>query len=330
MNKESATEPTAFEVTFTIGDVCYQYGFSMTQQRIISEHLLVYKAFKPQRWFERHFDAEHGEDLYEFGTGLKGAKHLWEGAPRPNALFLSMAVQLNSEALRPIFDWFALSLVIFNEQSQLNPHASIQMLKQPGGKQRMCDFLMAADIRIADIEVVTRQVQGQTVHLDMATGKTKLRNEEVEEHQFRFSHRTEGGDAVFDLMDESNGTRNLMFLAGPILDILKKGITLVVDDLDTSLHTLLLRQIVRLFHQPHANTNGAQLLFTTHDTSLLDAPDLFRRDQIWFVEKNMEQASSLVPLSDFSPRKNEALERGYLQGRYGGVPFLEHSTELTH
>lgn len=330
LDKESATEPTAFEVTFTIGEVRYQYGFSMTQQRIVSEHLLVYKAFKPQRWFERHFDAERGEDVYEFGAGLKGAKHLWEGATRPNALFLSMAVQLNSEALRPIFDWFAHSLVIFNEQSQLNPQASIQMLKQPDGKQRMCDFLMAADISIADIEVVTRQVQGQTVHFDMAAGKTELRNEEVEEHQFRFSHRTEDGDAVFDLMDESNGTRNLMFLAGPILGILKKGITLVVDELDTSLHTLLVRQIVRLFHQPHANTSGAQLLFTTHDTSLLDAPDLFRRDQVWFVEKDMEQASSLVPLSDFSPRKNEALERGYLLGRYGGVPFLDHSSGLTH
>ncbi|MES2260570.1 MAG: ATP-binding protein [Pseudomonadota bacterium] len=325
LDKDSATEPTSFEVTFTIDDVRYQYGFAMTQQRIVSEHLLVYKAFKPQRWFERHFDQKRGEDVYEFGTGLKGSKNLWEGVTRPNALFLSMAVLLNSDALRPVFDWFAHKLVIYNEQSQLNPQASINMLKQPDGKQRMCDFLAAADISIADIEVVPRQVQGQAVHFDLPAGKTELRSEEIEEDQLRLSHRTEDGDAVFDLMDESNGTRNLVYLAGPILGILQKGMTLVVDEIDTSLHTLLVRQIVRLFHRPHVNANGAQLIFTTHDTSLLDAPDLFRRDQIWFAEKDLDQASSLVSLSDFSPRKNEALERGYLFGRYGGVPFLDQA-----
>ena len=128
---------------------------------------------------------------------------------------------------------------------------------------------------------------------------------------------------MFDLQDESNGTRNLLFLAGPVLDILKKGQTLVIDELDTSLHTLLVRELVRLFHRPDINAEGAQLLFTTHNTSLLDAPDLFRRDQVWFVEKNKDQSSTLVSLHEFSPRKNEALERGYLMGRYGGIPFLD-------
>ena len=161
-------------------------------------------------------------------------------------------------------------------------------------------------------------------------GKTEVRSEEIEEHRIRFHHITDQGKAVFDLMDESNGTRNLMFLAGPVLDILGKGLTLVIDELDTSLHTLLVRELVRLFHCPEINTGGAQLIFTTHDTSLLDAPDLFRRDQVWFVEKDQDQASTLVSLSEFSPRKNEALERGYLMGRYGGVPFLSHTLGLKH
>lgn len=317
-----ASQPTKFEVTFILDDVRYQYGFAMTPQRIVSEHLLVYKAFKPQRWFERHFDEESGKDVYDFGPGLKGAKNLWEGATRSNALFLSMAVQLNSDALRPVFDWFSSGLVIFNEQAQLSPQTSLQMLKQAEGRKQICEFLTAADISIADIEVVTRKVPGQAVHFDLVAGKTEVRSEEVEEHQLRFSHATEQGRAVFDLMDESSGTRNLLFLTGPVLDILKKGLTLVIDELDTSLHTLLVRELVRLFHRPEVNTGGAQLIFTTHDTSLLDAPDLFRRDQVWFVEKDKGQASTLVALSEFSPRKNEALERGYLMGRYGGVPFL--------
>ncbi len=330
LDAESADQPTEFEVTFILDGIRYQYGFAMTTQRIVSEHLLVYKAFKPQRWFDRHFDESTGKDVYDFGPGLKGPKNLWEGATRPNALFLSMAVQLNSEALRPVFGWFAGGLVILNEQAPLGPQVSIQMLKQAEGRKQICDFLSAADISIADIEVVTRKVPGQAVHFDLAAGKTEVRSEEMEEHQLRFSHVTEQGRALFDLMDESNGTRNLLFLAGPVMDILRKGLTLVIDELDTSLHTLLVRELVRLFHCPDVNTGGAQLIFTTHDSSLLDAQNLFRRDQVWFVEKDRDQVSALVSLSEFSPRKNEALERGYLMGRYGAVPFLDHALGLKH
>lgn len=330
LDDASVGQPTEFEVTFLLDGVRYQYGFAMTPQRIVSEHLLVYKAFKPQRWFERRFDVDSGKDDYTFGPGLKGAKHLWEGATRPNALFLSMAVQLNSEALRPVFDWFVGHLIIINEQTPLSLEFSIQMLKQADGRRQICEFMRAADISIADIEVITRKVPGQAVHVDLVAGKTEVRPEEREENQLHFSHVTAQGQAVFDVADESSGTRNLLFLAGPVLDILQKGLTLVIDELDTSLHPLLVRELVRLFHRPEVNTGGAQLIFTTHDTALLDAAGLFRRDQVWFVEKDAEQASTLVALAEFSPRKNEALERGYLQGRYGGVPFLHHALGLKY
>lgn len=318
----SASQPTEFEVTFILDGVRYQYGFALTPERIVSEYLLVYKAFKPQRWFDRNFDPETGKDRYEFGPGLKGQKNVWENTTRPNSLFLSMAVQLNSEQLRPVFDWFVNRLVIFNEITPLSPQFSVQMLRKEEGKQAICDFLSAADISIADIDVITRKVQGQAVHFDLVAGKAEVRNEEVEENELRFLHVTEKGRAVFGLQDESNGTRNLLSITGPVLDILSKGLTLVVDELDTSLHTLLVRRLVRLFHTPELNRKGAQLVFTTHDTALLDADGLFRRDQIWFVEKDREQASTLYALADFSPRKNEALERGYLMGRYGALPFL--------
>ena len=324
LDAASGSKPTEFEVTFIIDGVRYQYGFAMTSQRIVSEHLLVYKAFKPQRWFARHFDAEIGKDVYDFGSGLKGAKNLWEGATRPNALFLSMAVQLNSDTLRPVFDWFGNRLVIFNEQSQLSPQFSMKMLKQEAQRKAICEFLYAADVSIADIEITTKQAMVHTINFDLATGKREESASEQPVDEIKFHHVTEHGKAVFDLADESGGTRNLLFLTGPILDILNKGQTLVVDELDTSLHTLLVQALVRLFHRPEVNTGGAQLIFTTHDTSLLDAYGLFRRDQIWFVEKRPDQSSSLYPLLDFSPRKNEALERGYLQGRYGALPFLSN------
>ncbi len=324
LDATSSHLPTEFEVTFILDGVRYQYGFAMNSQRIVNEQLLVYKAFKPQRWFERHFDAESGKDVYEFGPSLKGAKSLWEGATRPNALFLSMAVQLNSEALLPVFDWFANRLVIFNEQSPLSPQFSLQMLKQESQRRTICEFLRAADISITDIEVATEQRMVHTIKFDLATGKREETASEQAVEEVKFHHVTEHGEAVFDLMDESSGTRNLLFLTGPILDILNKRLTLVVDELDTSLHTLLVQALVRLFHRPEVNTGGAQLIFTTHDTSLLDAYGLFRRDQVWFVEKRPDQSSSLYPLLDFSPRKNEALERGYLQGRYGALPFLRN------
>lgn len=326
----SVGQPSEFEVTFLNDGVRYQYGFAMTTQRIVSEHLLVYKSFKPQHWFTRRFDADTSKDIYDFGHGLKGPKNLWEGATRPNALFLSMAVQLNSESLRPLFDWFLNHLVIFNEQAQLSPQMSIELLKKADGRKEICNFLSSADISIADIDVETRKVPGQAIHFDLMAGKTEVRSEEMEEHKVLFHHVTEQGKAVFDIMDESNGTRNLLFLAAPVLNILNKGLTLVIDELDNSLHTLLVRELVRLFHRPEINTGGAQLIFTTHDTSLLDAPNLFRRDQVWFVEKDRDQTSTLVSLSEFSPRKNEALERGYLMGRYGGVPFLDHTLGLKH
>ena len=324
LDATSASQPTEFEVTFTLDGVRYQYGFAMNTQRIVSEQLLVYKAFKPQRWFERRFDAESGKDVYEYGPSLRGAKSLWEGATLPNMLFLSRAVNLNSETLRPVFDWFANRLVILNEQTPLSPQFSVQMLKQEAKRKAICEFLRAADISIANIEVATKQAMVHTINVDLATGKREESASEQAVDEVKFHHITEHGKAVFDLIDESSGTRNLLFLTGPILDILDKGLILVVDELDTSLHTLLVQALVRLFHRPEVNTGGAQVIFTTHDTSLLDAYGMFRRDQIWFVEKRPDQSSSLYPLLDFSPRKNEALERGYLQGRYGALPFLRN------
>ena len=322
LDSESKHQPTEFEVTFILDGVRYQYGFAMTTNRIVSETLLVYRAFKPQRWFDRRFDPESGKDIYHLGSGLKGAKSLWEGATRPNALFLSTAAQLNSDALRPIFDWFANGLVIFNEHTQLSLDFSVQMLKHQDRRKTICDFLRAADISISDIEVATKQARVHSFRFDLATGKREENDGEQSVDELRFHHETEQGKAIFDLRDESNGTRNLLSLAGPLLDILSKGIVLIVDELDTSLHTLLVQAIVHLFHQPEVNAGGAQLLFTTHDTALLGAYGLFRRDQIWLVDKGSEQSSTLYPLTDFGARKNEALERGYLQGRYGAVPFL--------
>lgn len=322
LNAETSMQPTEFDITLILEGVRHQYGFVINSQRIVSEYLLVYKSSKPQQWFKRDYDPVTEKYLYEFSSSLKGQKNVWESVTRSNSLFLSMAVQLNSEQLRPLFDWFEKGIIIVNEVVRLNPQFSIDMLKDQKGKQAICNFLSTADISITDINIVTKTVPSHTFRFDGNGGNPDVQKDNMEVNELSFLHKTENGEAVFNLDDESTGTRTLLFLAGPIMDILENGRALVVDELDNSLHPLLVRRLVELFHSSELNPKGAQLIFSTHDTSLLN-PELFRRDQIWFVTKNSAQESTLYPLSDFSPRKNEAIEHGYLIGRYGALPFFD-------
>jgi AAA15 family ATPase/GTPase len=141
-----------------------------------------------------------------------------------------------------------------------------------------------------------------------------------------FKHQSAEGPVGLSLNQQSRGTQAWFSLAGPILGTLDLGSLLCIDELDASLHPYLAREVIRLFQDPKKNPNDAQLLFNTHDTTLLGnllgEPGL-HRDQIWFVEKDQEGASHLYPLTDFKPRKFENVERGYLQGRYGAIPFIE-------
>ncbi len=313
-------EPTLFEATFVINGIRYQYGFEFKPHRIVSEWLLVYEKSKPQQWFSRKYSSENNEEHFSFGPRLRGQKHVWQGATRPNALFLSTAIQLNSEHLQPIFQWFSSSLNIALNGGILPPDYSIQMFDQNRGAS-ISHILKAADIGISDISLEKKKSKRHEMQLDFATGQVKSNASEGDVLVPKFRHRLAGFEVDFDFGDESQGTQKLFSLAGPILNIIENGHVLLVDELDGSLHPLLVRRLVEMFQDPAVNTKGAQLVFSTHDSSLLDHT-LFRRDQIWFAEKDKDQAASLSPLSSFSPRKNEAFERGYLTGRYGGIPIL--------
>ncbi|MDR0701022.1 MAG: ATP-binding protein [Azoarcus sp.] len=320
LDEESSAQPSEFKVTFILDGVRHQYGFAMTQQRIVTERLLVYKTVKPQCWFDRRFDESAGKDIYTFSPHLKGAKSVWEEATRPDALFLSTAKQLNSKALKPVFDWFKLNLFAFDEYRPINKQRSIKELMQDEDERRwLCDFLSPADTGITNIEVDKDHPINNPITTD---SKEKIQIKEVEGQQLLFTHTAGQNQEVFNLWDESSGTRRLFFLAGYVRKVLRRGGIFVMDELDTSLHPHLVRELVRLFYRPETNAGGAQLIFTTHNTSLLEDDALFRRDQIWLVEKKADQSSTLYSLLEFSPRKNEAIGRGYLQGRYGAVPIF--------
>jgi AAA15 family ATPase/GTPase len=314
-------EPSRFEITIGLNGVRYQYGFELTPKKITAEWLLVYQTSKPQRWFIRESDPKTNEDKYEFSSFLVGQKRTWQEATHSNALFLSRAVQLNSEQLQPLVEWFSKSLVPLMEGGSIPFHYSTAKLQDPAGQQAVRSLLEAADISIAEINAVRQKAVTQTINFDFQTGKSNTLTSEGELVVPKFKHVHGKITAEFELGDESQGTQKLFSLAGPLLDILKEGKVLVIDELDRSLHPLLVRQIINAFQNAAPKDSTAQLIFSTHDTSLLDS-ELLRRDQIWLTEKMPDQSSRLVPLAEFSPRKNEALEKGYLGGRYGGIPIL--------
>jgi len=322
LDKDWVAQPTEFEITFLLGGVRHQYGFSLTPERIVDEWLLVYRTAKPQQWFRRTFDQASQSSTFEFSTHLTGPRKLWQETTRPNALFLSTAAQLNSEMIGPVFRWLVEQPIYFAAGLSPLPDLTTQLLQTEVGKRAVRDFLASADISISDVLSVPRQ--GFHQNIMFGPEGTQVTREEREILTPQFVHNTEHGSASFELHEESQGTQRLYALAAPVLDVLKHGRLLIVDELDSSLHPLLVRRLVRMFHQPELNPHGAQLLFTTHDTSLLDRT-LFRRDQIWFTEKDRDQATRLYPLTDFSPRESEAWEKGYLIGRYGAVPFFDES-----
>lgn len=322
LSKTTMQSPSMFEATIAIDGVRYQYGFEATPTRITAEWLLVYQSSKPQVWFDRRYNEKTDQDEFKFGTGLKGNKRIWQEATRPNVLFLSMAIQLNSELLRPLYRWFAEDLIVFLDGAHIPDVFSTQKLEDPAWEKRIRTFLASADIAISNIHVHKMDGFATTFSIDGATGgASEPRVERNEIMRPRFTHVAGDDAAVMDFEDESQGTQKLFALAGPLFDIIQSGKVLVVDELDRSLHALLVRHFIQVFNDPEVNKNGAQLIFSTHDTSQLDA-GILRRDQVWIAEKAGDQSSSLVPLLEFSPRKGEALERGYLKGRYGGVPIL--------
>ena len=317
----SRNQPTTFEVMFLSGGVRYQYGFSATSKIVTEEWLYAWPSGRLQQWFQRN------NDDWKFGDKLTGDKEVWRRATRSDALYLSTAVSLNSEQLKPIFDWFRNTLhVVFS--GTLNNAFSLYQIRE-AGKSGIIDFLQAADLAIADFRVIEEEFQPDMLPANMSseikeqitrelTGKTVA--------ELWLSHDTGDGDPTeLNIHEESHGTQKIFALAGPWLESLQKGHVIVIDELHDNLHPTLVKFLVEQFHNPKVNTSNAQLIFSTHDTSIL-SQDVFRRDQIWFCERNKRQETKLFSLTDYAPRKGvENLERSYLAGRYGALPYCRQT-----
>lgn len=325
LDKLSKEQPGEFEIFFVQDNIRYQYGFAANRMRVTKEWLLAFPEGKAQRWYEREYDANSDNEKWYFGSKFTGRRQLWQEATRKNALFLSTAIQLNNEQLKPVFNWFQNNLTTVLPSDQINLNLSLNQCESEEGCRRIMEFLNSADIGIAGIEIKKIPFKPEMLSPDIPqkirdTFLLEMKGKDLPD--IHFVHKTNTGESVpFRFSDESDGTQRLFAFAGPWLDVLAKGRVIFVDELSSSLHPLIVRFLIGLIQNPEINKHNAQLIFTTHDTSVLDS-DILRRDQVWFVEKDGEQASKLYPLSDFTPRKGEALEKGYLKGRYGALPFI--------
>jgi len=318
-----------FEADFVLDRVHYRYGFSLDSERILEEWLYAFPNRRKRLWFRRDAKAE---EPFEFGKNLRGNNRTIASLTRGNSLFLSAAAENNHEMLLPIHSWFASRLVF---STQANAFMTARLLTDR--KPLVLDLLRLADLGVTDIapkELPNDQVAKIELLIAVLKDRIGASEEELLEglgfSDFRsveLKHSSSGDPAGISLPleMESEGTRTWLSLAGPLLTVLETGSVLCVDELDRSLHPRLALEAIRIFEDPVRNPRNAQLIFNTHDTALLGnllSGSGLRRDEVWFVEKDTAGATHLYPLTDFKPRRDENLERGYLQGRYGAIPFI--------
>lgn len=340
LNNESPNAPCEFEITYLDSEnVRYQYGFHVTTERIVREWLIAYPKGSPRIWFEREYLKQENDPKWHLGKhstswhftpNLKGRNRQIEEVTRQDVLFLSNAVKFDHQQLEKALKWFrqGLHIIDINQRNELfSFYSAVKAKGDERLRDRISHLLEIADFGISGLDIQEKIYTEQDLPQELQSkllGKKGL--------NIYMLHPGQSSNEIrFPIKEESFGTQRFFALSRPLLEALENGRTLFVDELDASLHPKLLRHLIELFHNPQTNPKGAQLIFNTHDTTLLDG-SLFRRDQIWFMEKDREGCSHLYSLLDFSPRQGEALAKGYLIGRYGAIPFLsdEQWMELNH
>jgi AAA15 family ATPase/GTPase len=320
LDSASSNRATVFSVNFITDDVHYQYGFEATNKKIQKEWLNAYpKCARSRRWFYREWN--NAKQQYDWDVKIKGEKKTWQESTRENALFLTTATQLNCKQLLPIQNWFKALIIATGFIGQ----PLTKQKCESSEKSKILDFLRAADFGIKDIEIEETPFDPKVLPELMPHELKEFIIKETKDQpivKIKMIHSTKEGEKItFEFNDESLGTQQFFSLAGPFIEILTKGGIVFYDELERSLHPTLLEFIIKCFHSNRLNKHNAQIVFTTHQISLLGA-GIFRRDQIWFCKRNKDFASSLFPLSDFPTRKEENFERAYLNDLYGALPFI--------
>jgi len=326
LDNETRMEPTQFEIIFISEEVKYQYGFVLNNESILEEWLYAFPEGPAQTWFERNYNGKTEKTDWYFGSKLTGNKKIWSESTRNNALFLSTAIQLNSEQLKPIYDWFNNVFHVLESTARLDPGFTYDLYQEEKYRTEINRFLHVADLDIEELKITEEQFDASKLPEDLPDElKSKLIEDMKDENMldiFSLHKSIQGDDVYFDIKEESDGTKKFLAFIGPWIDTLENGYVLVIDELHDNFHPLMVRFLIELFHSSETNPKNAQLIFTSHETSVM-TQEIFRRDQIWFCEKK-NKATELYSLAEFKPRKGVTdLEKSYFSGRYGALPYFK-------
>ncbi|MCJ7482884.1 MAG: ATP-binding protein [Thermodesulfovibrionales bacterium] len=336
LDSELVTKPSHFEIMIVIENIRYIYGFELDKKRVYKEYLVAFPKGSAQYWFKRIYDSskddynwEHSASFFKLDTELRKKT-------RSNSLFLSTGAQFNNAQLMVIYNWFKEGLRFVNLEAGfgISPSFTATLIEEKKPEfSAILSLLKSADFGIMDADVKEKELAAEEIKANYPPSiirdmeaKGKLTGLKTLEISFKHSG-TSGYNAHIDFDEESAGTQRFFSLVGPWFDILEHGYTVLIDELETSLHPLLIMELLKLLFNSKLNTKGAQVIFATHNPILLDT-DIIRRDQVWFTEKDDVGATHLYPLTDYKPRKTESLMRGYLAGRYGAIPFIPEGLKI--
>lgn len=354
LEPQSLLAPSSFAVELVLGEVRYTYGFKFDDERVIEEWLYAYPRNRRRILFDRDRASINFGSTVTQRTRAEVIKDLLTD----DTLFLAVAARLKLKDYQPVVDWFLRSLRFgppsgFYSDDRL---ARLFIGQSAPDQARFLELVRAADVGISDItverytddpyvdeEVKTLKAMMERIEGEMADAgqerpdlaeeldRARFRRDLLQNREQRMKLMLTHGGVRFGLDDESEGTRFWLNLLPEVITSLGSDHTLVIDEIDTSLHPQLVRKLVGLFRDSAVNVGRAQLLFTTHDPFLLESvvgePGV-ERDQVWFVEKRPDGASELYPLTDFKPRNEHNLARRYLGGVYGAVPILDGFDQL--
>jgi len=336
LSTKTTEEPSFFEVAFIISGVPYRYGFEANQERIISEWLFYTPKQREVRLFIRLGDEITCARIFREGTGL-------EGKTRPNALFLSVTAQFNGPTSTSVLLWFRRMGTVSGLSDSRYRNFTLRQFENEDFRAEIIRRIKSLDLGIQDVKIEkpaeVNQLSKPTftisvdapdeVHesiqqnLEQVFGANKTQPMAIQTIHTRYDATGAPiGEAIFDLgRNESEGTQKLFFLMGPLIDTLSNGRVLVIDEMEARMHPLMTRSVIELFNSLDTNPKRAQLIFTTHDTNLL-SNKIFRRDQIWFIEKDHFEVSHLYSLAELKVRNDASFESDYIEGRYGAIPFI--------
>jgi AAA15 family ATPase/GTPase len=328
LNTNTQKQNSAFEISFFYKGNLYRYGYELNSTVIVEEWLYI-KEKRETQIFYRTGDVIDINQQYPILNELYTKKMI-----RSNALLLTLAVQFNDETANNIFEWLNKMNVLSGINDFLYSNFTIEKLTNPEDFNQIINLLQVADMGIFDLKVTEQDGEQVTFNIKPNNPALELQRQKSKVKHLQSVKQVLNDDGTlvnyiempFEQI-ESEGTKKFFHLLGPVLDTLQNGGLLIVDELDTKLHPLLTERIVKLFNSNSTNPKNAQLIFATHDTNLLNAK-IFRRDQIWFAEKDKLGATQLYSLTDYKPRNDEQLEKNYISGKYGAIPFLGDFDEL--